>query len=91
MRKIFILAVLSSLMLIACKKSEVHVVLETTKGDIELKLYNATPLHRDNFVKLVKECAYDSLLFHRDSASTLTGGVFSASPIEQMWYMELSV
>ena len=65
MRKIFILAVLSSLMLIACKKSEVHVVLETTKGDIELKLYDATPLHRDNFVKLVKERAYDSLLFHR--------------------------
>ena len=57
--------VLSSLILIACKKSEVHVVLETTKGDIELKLYDATPQHRDNFVKLVKECGYDSLLFHR--------------------------
>ena len=65
MRKIFILTVLSSLILIACKKSEVHVVLQTTKGDIELKLYDATPQHRDNFVKLVKECAYDSLLFHR--------------------------
>ena len=65
MRKIFYLTVLSSLILIACKKSEVHVVLETTKGDIELKLYDATPQHRDNFVKLVKECAYDSLLFHR--------------------------
>ena len=65
MRKIFFLMVLSSLILIACKKSEVHVVLETTKGDIELKLYDATPQHRDNFVKLVKECAYDSLLFHR--------------------------
>ena len=65
MRKIFFLTVLSSLILIACKKSEVHVVLQTTKGDIELKLYDATPQHRDNFVKLVKECAYDSLLFHR--------------------------
>ena len=65
MRKIFFLTVLSSLILIACKKSEVHVVLETTKGDIELKLYDATPQHRDNFVKLVTECAYDSLLFHR--------------------------
>ena len=65
MRKIFFMMVLSSLILIACKKSEVHVVLETTKGDIELKLYDATPQHRDNFVKLVKECAYDSLLFHR--------------------------
>ena len=40
-------------------------VFETTKGTIELKLYNATPLHRDNFLSLVKEGAYDSLLFHR--------------------------
>ena len=40
-------------------------VMETTKGNIELKLYNATPLHRDNFKMLVEEGAYDSLLFHR--------------------------
>ena len=33
--------------------------METTKGVIELKLYDATPLHRDNFVKLVKEGAYE--------------------------------
>ena len=49
----------------SCKKKEVHVVLETTKGTIELKLYDATPLHRDNFKTLVSEGAYDSLLFHR--------------------------
>ena len=47
------------------KKKNIHVVLETTKGNIELKLYDATPQHRDNFKKLVKEGAYDSLLFHR--------------------------
>ena len=41
------------------------VVLETTLGNIELKLYDSTPLHRDNFRALVKEGAYDSLLFHR--------------------------
>ena len=40
-------------------------VMETTKGNIELKLYDATPLHRDNFKMLVEEGAYDSLLFHR--------------------------
>ena len=34
-------------------------------GTIELKLYDATPLHRDNFRNLVREGAYDSLLFHR--------------------------
>ena len=39
--------------------------METTMGNIELKLYNETPLHRDNFISLVKESAYDSLLFHR--------------------------
>ena len=64
MRKLLILALLP-LLVFACKKSENIVVMETTKGVIELKLYDATPLHRDNFVKLVKEGAYDSLLFHR--------------------------
>ena len=34
-------------------------------GNIELKLYDLTPLHRDNFRALVKEHAFDSLLFHR--------------------------
>ncbi|MBR5100959.1 MAG: peptidylprolyl isomerase [Bacteroidales bacterium] len=42
-----------------------NVVLETTAGTIVLKLYDKTPLHRDNFLALVKEGAYDSLLFHR--------------------------
>ena len=51
--------------LTSCKKKEVHVVLETTQGNIELKLYDLTPQHRDNFKALVKEGAYDSLLFHR--------------------------
>ncbi len=37
----------------------------TSKGDIKLKLYNDTPLHRDNFIKLVKEGQYNGLLFHR--------------------------
>ncbi|MCB0279253.1 MAG: peptidylprolyl isomerase [Calditrichaeota bacterium] len=37
----------------------------TTKGTIVLDLYNETPLHRDNFIKLAKEAAFDSLLFHR--------------------------
>lgn len=55
-----------ALCLVSCnKQKESFVVLETTKGTIELKLYNATPLHRDNFLSLVKEGAYDSLLFHR--------------------------
>ena len=42
-----------------------HVVLHTSKGDITLALYNETPLHRDNFIRLVQTHFLDSLLFHR--------------------------
>lgn len=45
--------------------SGVLVEFKTTMGDIVVKLYNDTPLHRDNFLKLVEEGYYDGLLFHR--------------------------
>ncbi|MDO4191650.1 MAG: peptidylprolyl isomerase [Bacteroidales bacterium] len=41
------------------------VKLETTKGDIIVRLYDETPNHRDNFLKLVKEEYYNNTLFHR--------------------------
>lgn len=41
------------------------VKLETTLGDITLRLFDDTPGHRDNFVKLVNEGYYDGMLFHR--------------------------
>lgn len=41
------------------------VVLQTTAGDIRIELYDETPAHRDNFLKLVRSHFYDSLLFHR--------------------------
>lgn len=41
------------------------VKFHTTEGDIIVELYDDTPLHRDNFLKLVKEKYYDGLLFHR--------------------------
>ncbi len=41
------------------------VVLQTTAGDIRIELYDETPVHRDNFLKLVRSHFYDSLLFHR--------------------------
>lgn len=47
------------------QNQEVRVAIETTMGNIVVKLYNETPLHRDNFVKLVKEGYYDGTLFHR--------------------------
>ena len=42
-----------------------HIKFETTQGDITVVLYNETPQHRDNFIKLVKEGVHDSTLFHR--------------------------
>lgn len=42
-----------------------QVELKTSLGDIIVALYNETPKHRDNFVKLVKDGYYDGVLFHR--------------------------
>ena len=42
-----------------------QVMIETTEGNILVTLYDDTPRHRDNFLKLVNEQFYDSLLFHR--------------------------
>jgi cyclophilin family peptidyl-prolyl cis-trans isomerase len=41
------------------------VALETTMGTMIIRLSDSTPLHRDNFLKLVKTGYYDSILFHR--------------------------
>ena len=45
--------------------NETLVRLETTQGNITVKLYDETPKHRDNFIKLVNDGVYDSTLFHR--------------------------
>ncbi len=45
--------------------SRERIQLSTDSGAIILRLYNKTPLHRDNFIKLVKQHYFDSLLFHR--------------------------
>lgn len=76
MKKLSILFTLMACCLMACtggqKKTtnmetgnETLVRLETTMGNITVKLYNETPKHRDNFIKLTKEGTYDSTLFHR--------------------------
>lgn len=41
------------------------VLLQTSLGDIVIRLSDSTPLHKDNFLKLVKVGFYDSILFHR--------------------------
>ena len=47
------------------QEKETMVLMRTNKGDITLKLYNDTPLHRDNFLRLVADKQYEGLLFHR--------------------------
>jgi cyclophilin family peptidyl-prolyl cis-trans isomerase len=45
--------------------SPTMVKIQTNHGDILVKLYDETPLHRDNFLKLAKQGFYDGVLFHR--------------------------
>lgn len=47
------------------KEKNTYVEMKTTMGTMVLKLYNETPLHRDNFINNVKTKQYDSVLFHR--------------------------
>ena len=65
MRKIIAFTFLAVLVVSCASKKEYVVRMQTTYGAIDMKLYNETPAHRDNFVKLVKEHTFDSLLFHR--------------------------
>lgn len=46
-------------------EKETKVVIETTLGNIVVKLYNETPKHRDNFLKVVNDSVYNGVLFHR--------------------------
>ena len=41
------------------------VLIKTSEGDIKVRLYDETPQHRDNFLKLAKEGYFDGTLFHR--------------------------
>jgi len=74
MKKFFILSINLFLVVtcIAQKDSTIKkkdrkrdVLMQTTMGDIVIRLSDSTPLHRDNFLKLVKVGFYDSVLFHR--------------------------
>jgi cyclophilin family peptidyl-prolyl cis-trans isomerase len=49
----------------ATSKKQVKFVIHTEFGDMKGVLYNETPKHRDNFIKLAKSGYYDGLLFHR--------------------------
>ena len=66
MKKTFVVWVLCLLVMSAQAQDQRPVVeLVTDSGTIKIALYNETPLHRDNFLKLVREGFYDGVLFHR--------------------------
>src|SRR5690242_6805708 len=69
---LFCFFILTALVVAAQKDSVIRkkdrkkdVLLQTSFGDIVVRLSDSTPLHRDNFLKLVKSGFYDSVLFHR--------------------------
>lgn len=64
MKKIFLLTLVSIMTLGAFAQS-VKVKIETTAGNMTVMLYDETPVHRDNFVKLAESGFYEGLLFHR--------------------------
>ncbi len=55
-------------------QAQTKVRIETPYGDMVVKLYDETPKHRDNFIKLVQEGFYNDLLFHRVIASFMIQG-----------------
>lgn len=66
MRRILIIAALVfTNTLLHADPPHKYVRIITTEGECLLKLYDETPLHRDNFVKLVREAYYNDLMFHR--------------------------
>ena len=73
MKKYFSLVVLImiGLSLLSCSDSKrdvigkTEIVIETSRGNITARLYDDTPIHRDNFIKMIEEGVYDNLIWNR--------------------------
>lgn len=65
MKRIFILLLIAIPAISLYGQEETMVMIETSMGKIKVKLFNDTPLHRENFLKNVAEHKYDGTLFHR--------------------------
>ena len=59
------LSICSIIMTGCAQKKDFVVTIKTKYGDMVAILYDETPKHKENFIKLAKEHYYDSLLFHR--------------------------
>lgn len=65
MRTILVLVVFLGILFTSCEKGPRQVEIQTEFGNMRFELYDDTPQHRDNFVKLIQENYYKDLLFHR--------------------------
>lgn len=65
MKLLKVVTVLAMLSLFSCTQGPQYITIDTEYGTMVAELYDSTPLHRDNMVKLAKSCYYDDLLFHR--------------------------
>lgn len=54
-----------SLVHAGCQEKQTYAVITTGFGDVTIRFYDSTPIHRDNFIKLAEEGFYDYLMFHR--------------------------
>jgi peptidyl-prolyl cis-trans isomerase B (cyclophilin B) len=59
------LGIIATLTFCSNKNKDYIVTLQTSEGDIKIYLYNETPQHKENFIKLAKDGVYDGVLFHR--------------------------
>lgn len=81
MKNIFF--ILSGLVLTfsACAKKDYLITVKTSYGDIKLILYDQTPQHKENFLKLAQSGDYDSTIFHRVMKDfMIQGGDVNAKP-----------
>lgn len=62
---LFVLLISNCVNFMQAKEKSTLVLVETSMGNLKIKLYDETPQHRDNFLKLVKDGYYNDLLFHR--------------------------
>lgn len=83
-----ILALLIGLSFPSCSQQnkETMIIIHTDLGDMKVKLYNETPLHRDNFIKLVKSGWYNGSIFHRVIENFMIQGGRGASGKEGPGY-----
>lgn len=83
MRKLLLFIMLAGFCSSAfAQEKETYALIETSLGNMKVKLYNDTPIHRDNFVKFAKEGFYDGTIFYR----VIKGFMIQAgTPTQRSW------